>query len=170
MINVKALPSPCGCFGCRSSLLPPPYFLHIYPQTASTPVPTDNTVGGIRASTASLVFGAKHRFRRHRHKCRAPAIVYAAPAFMHHSFLLSGHARLFILKTQKERRFDGSTKPTSRRSKLCEIFSSKKPPFARDFLVQKGAASDYFARKQKKRGSNHVEPLSDASDIHAQNL
>ena len=27
------------------------------------PVPTDNTVGGVRASTASLVFGAKHRFR-----------------------------------------------------------------------------------------------------------
>jgi hypothetical protein len=43
----------------------------------------------------------------------------------------------------------------------------KKPPFARDFLVQKGAASDHFARKQKKRGSNHVEHLSDGSDIHA---
>ena len=38
---------------------------------------------------------------------------------------------------------------------------------SRVFLVQKGAASDYFARKQKKRGSNHVEPLSDGSDIHA---
>ncbi len=46
----------------------------------------------------------------------------------------------------------------------------KKPPFARKFLVQKGAASDHFARKQEKRGSNHVEPLSDGSDIHAQNL
>ena len=77
---------------------------------------------GIRASTASFVLRAKHRLRRHRHKCRAGAFVYAAPAFMHHSFLLSGHARLFILKMQKERRFDGSTKPTSRRPKLCETF------------------------------------------------
>ena len=64
-------------------------------------MPTDNTVGGIRASTASFVLGAKHRLRRHRHKCRAGAFVYAASAFMHHSFLLSGHARLFILKRKK---------------------------------------------------------------------
>ena len=49
-------------------------------------------------------------------------------------------------------------------------FFHEKTPFARDFLVQKGAASDYFARKQEKRGSNHVEPLSDGSDIHAQHL
>jgi hypothetical protein len=45
----------------------------------------------------------------------------------------------------------------------------KKPPFVRKILVQKGAASDFIARKQKKRGSNHVERLSDGSDIHAQN-
>ena len=43
----------------------------------------------------------------------------------------------------------------------------EKAPFARKILVQKGAASDYFARKQKKRGSNHVERLSGGSDIHA---
>jgi len=28
----------------------------------------------------------------------------------------------------------------------------------RKILVQKGAASDFIARKQKKRGSNHVDP------------
>ena len=43
----------------------------------------------------------------------------------------------------------------------------EKTPFARDFLVQKGAASDFIARKQKKRGSNHVERLLDGADIHA---
>ena len=44
----------------------------------------------------------------------------------------------------------------------------EKSPLARKLLVQKGAASDDFiARKQKKRGSNHVGRLSDGSDIHA---
>ena len=45
----------------------------------------------------------------------------------------------------------------------------EKSPLARKLLVQKGAASNFIARKQKKRGSNHVERLSDGSDIHAQN-
>ena len=49
------------------------------------------------------------------------------------------------------------------------LFYEKNPLFARDFFVQKGAAADHFAKKQKKRGSNHVERLSDGSDIHAQN-
>ena len=43
----------------------------------------------------------------------------------------------------------------------------KKAPFARKFLVQKGAVTNNPARKQKKRGSNHIERLSDGSDIHA---
>ena len=77
---------------------------------------------GIGTSTASLVFGAKHRLRRHRHKCRAGAFVYALSDPIAHVFLLSGHARLFVPKTQKERRFDGFMKPTNRRSKLCETF------------------------------------------------
>ena len=46
-------------------------------------------------------------------------------------------------------------------------FFHEKTPFVRKILVQKGAASDFIARKQKKRGSNHVERLSDGSDIHA---
>ena len=50
---------------------------------------------------------------------------------------------------------------------FVNLFYEKAPFFARDFLVQKGAASDHSARKQKKMGSNHVERLSDASDIHA---
>ena len=47
----------------------------------------------------------------------------------------------------------------------------EKASFCEEIPRTKGAASDDFiARKQEKRGSNHVEPLSDGSDIHAQNL
>ena len=50
---------------------------------------------------------------------------------------------------------------------FVKLFYEKSSPFARKILVQKGAASDFIARKQKKRGSNHVGRLSDGSDIHA---
>jgi len=53
---------------------------------------------------------------------------------MHHSFLLSGHARLFILKMQKERRFDGFMKPTNRRSRYPSYFIYR---FTIDTFIQK---------------------------------
>ena len=46
----------------------------------------------------------------------------------------------------------------------------EKASFCEEIPRTKGAASDHFAKKQEKRGSNHVERLSDGSDIHAQNL
>ena len=119
-----------------------------------------------------------HGIFRFRCKTPAPAASAQMPCrcvclrfvCFHASFVPPFGSRPIIYPENAKRApVDGSTKPTNRRSKLCEIFSSKKPPFARDFLVQKGAASDHFARKQKKRGSNHVERLSGGSDIHAQN-
>ena len=44
---------------------------------------------------------------------------------------------------------------------FVKLFYEKKPPFARKVLVQKGVVSDYFARKQKKRGSNRIERHTD---------
>ena len=59
----------------------------ICPQASPIPMPADDTVGGVRASTASFVLRAKHRLRRRRHKCRAGAFVYAASDPIDHVYL-----------------------------------------------------------------------------------
>ena len=129
-------------------------------------MPADDAVPWIGAAGASLRLSAIHRLRWLLHKCRAGAFVYAASAFMHHSLLLSGLPPLICPETQKSAGSMVLRNQQTDALNFVKLFYEKNP-FARKFLVQKGAASDYFARKQKKRGSNHVERLSDGSDIHA---
>ena len=70
----------------RIILLPPSYFLHIRSQASAIPVPANDTVGGVRASTASLVLGAKHRLRWLWHERRAGTFVYTASDSIDHVF------------------------------------------------------------------------------------
>ena len=83
----------------RIILLPPSYFLHIRSQASAIPVPANDTVGGVRASTASLVLGAKHRLRWLWHERRAGTFVYTASDSIDHVFLLPS----FVHKMQKGR-------------------------------------------------------------------
>ena len=81
--------------------------------------------------------------------------------------LLSSHDGLNILKRKKSAGSMVLRNQQTDAPNFVKLFYEKSP-LARKLLVQKGAASDDFiARKQKKRGSNHVGRLSDGSDIHA---
>ena len=50
---------------------------------------------------------------------------------------------------------------------FVKFFYEKSPLLRGNFSYKRGAASNFIVRKQKKRGSNHVERLSGGSDIHA---
>jgi len=89
-------------------------------------MPADDAVAWVGTALTPLVLIAEYRLRRALLVGRWLSLIDPPrqwPCWFSHILLLSGLPPLICPETQKERRFDGSTKPTNRRSKLCEIFS-----------------------------------------------
>jgi len=89
-------------------------------------MPADDAVAWVGTALTPLVLIAEYRLRRDLLVGRWLPLVDPPrqwPCWFSHILLLSGLPPLICPETQKERWFDGSTKPTNRRSKLCEIFS-----------------------------------------------
>ena len=88
-------------------------------------MPADDAVAWVGTALTPLVLIAEYRLRRDLLVGRWLSLIDPPrqwPCWFSHILLLSGLPPLICPETQKERRFDGFTKPTNRRSKLCETF------------------------------------------------